>query len=122
MVSFIFIIICSLIFLQTVEPEQLSNPNKTRARGPAGRRPPSFKHSKHARRQKIGEQNSVNEAGDVVGDDIENNNVAVMESDKNEYLDSLTVNEEIQNDNLDDGDGDVVTSLKRRLWNSCQII
>ena len=92
-----------LYFLQPSEPEQLPTPNKTRARGPAGRRLPSFKHSKQGR----------GFAGDIV-QDSENNNV---EDDKD--IDVVTVIEEHEDSTLLEVDE---TSLTRRLWNSCQIL
>eukprot|EP00092_Neocalanus_flemingeri_P032568 GFUD01035422.1.p1 GENE.GFUD01035422.1~~GFUD01035422.1.p1 ORF type:complete len:116 (-),score=37.54 GFUD01035422.1:43-390(-) len=107
---------------QSAETEQLSNPNKTRARGPSGRRPPSFKHSKGVRRQKIGGQNSEKEPVDMGGEDVDNNNVSDIENAENEHIEVLAVSEVASNDNVDNDDGDIGSSLKRRLWNACLII
>ena len=59
------------------------------------------------------------ETVDMVGDDIENNNVAVIENVEDEPVEVLTVSEEASKDN---DEGDAGNSLKKRLWNSCQII
>ena len=92
-----------------VEADPLSTPNKTRARGPAGRRPPSFKSTRHARRQEIGEQKTIEDNVDVV-----------IVTDKNEVLDDSIIKEDALNNNLMDINSR--NSLKSILWNSCQIM
>ena len=110
-------------YLQALESEQLSAPNKTRARGPAGRRLPSFKHSKHARRQNIKEKRNENEDLAIVGDDVENNNVEDNETEEYEYFEAVTVNEETSDHNMVEAEErEQRSSLSRRLWNTCQIL
>ena len=105
-------------YFQAIKSEQLSAPNKTRARGPAGRRLPSFKHSKHARRQNIKENINEKDGLAVVGDDIENNNVK-----DNETEEDATVSEEPPDHNVvGEEESDQGRSLSRRLWNACQIL
>ena len=94
-----------------MEPEQLSAPNKTRARGPAGRRLPSFKHSKHKKVQNLGEPEKGDECINVPVKDKENNNV-------DENTDVVKGCDESADDNV----LEEVASVTRRLWNSCQIL
>ena len=98
---------------QAVEPEQLSAPNKTRARGPAGRRLPSFKHSKHKIVQNLGEPEKMDEGIDTPVKYKENSNV-----DENTETDVVMGCDESAEDNVMEEEG----SLTRRLWNSCQIL
>ena len=98
---------------QAVEPEQLSAPNKTRARGPAGRRLPSFKNSKHKKIQNFGEPEKRDEGIDTPVKDKENNNV-----EENTETDVVMGCDESADDNVLAEEG----SLTRRLWNSCQIL
>ena len=98
-------------------------PNKTRARGPAGRRLPFFKHSKHARRQNIIEKGNENEDPAIVGDDIENNNVEDNETEENKYCETATVSEEISDHNLvGEEECEQGRSLPKRFWNACQLL
>ena len=110
-------------YLQALESEQLSAPNKTRARGPAGRRLPSFKHSKHARRQNITENRNENEDPAIVGDDIENNNVEANETEKNNYFHTAKISEETSDHNVVVEEECIQQrSLPRRRWKACRIL